>query len=67
VPEKPFTGFTEKLTAELAAPWAMEIELDDRLRVKSGAGGSGGVATEDEPPQPAQTEPSERRNAAGTP
>ncbi len=51
-PEKPFTGFTETVTAELVAPCEMEIEFDDRARVKSTAGGGGGGGgLEDEPPQ----------------
>jgi len=62
-------GFTETVTAELTAPCAMEIEFDDRFRVKSaaGGGGGGGAELEDEPPQLAQTDASERRTAAGTP
>jgi len=44
----------------------MEIEFADRLREKSATGGGGGVL-EDEPPQLAHTDASERRTAAGTP
>ena len=54
------------MTAELVAPCAIEMEFDDRLRVKSAVGGGGG-ALEEEPPQLAQTDASERRTAAGTP
>jgi hypothetical protein len=42
------------------------MEFDDRLRVKSAAGGGGG-ALEDVPPQLALTNASERSTAAGTP
>jgi len=44
----------------------MEIEFDDRPRVKSAAGGGGG-GFEEEPPQLAHTDAKERRTAAGTP
>jgi hypothetical protein len=44
----------------------MEIEFDDRLRLKSATGGGGGGGLEDEPPQPAHTDASEKRTAAGT-
>jgi len=54
------------LTAELVAPWVMEIEFDDRLREKSASGGGGGGPA-DEPPHPADINASERRTAAGTP
>jgi len=64
-PVKPFTAFTEMLTEGLVAPCAMEIEFDDKLRVKSGAGGGGGEL-EDAAPQPAQIRTSERRTVAGT-
>jgi len=39
------------LTAELVAPCKIEIELEDRFRVKSATGGGGG-GLEEEPPQP---------------
>ena len=52
-PAKPFSAFTETLTEGLVAPCGMEIEFDDKLRVKSGAGGGGGEL-EDAAPQPAQ-------------
>jgi len=57
--------FTEILTAGLAVPWVMEIELDERPTKKSATGGGGG-AFEDKPPQLAHTDASERRTAAGT-
>jgi len=44
----------------------MEIEFDDRPRVKSAAEGGGGVL-EDVVPQLAHTDARERRSAAGTP
>jgi hypothetical protein len=44
----------------------MEIEFDDRFRVKSAAGG-GGEEAENEPPQPSHIKASERRTADGTP
>ena len=65
-PAKPFSAFTETLTEGLVAPWAMEMEFDDRARVKSAKGGRGGVELEDAPPQPAQIHASERRTVAGT-
>ena len=65
-PAKPFSAFTETLTEGLVAPWAMEMEFDDRARVKSAKGGGGG-GLEDEPPQPTLVHTSERRTAAGTP
>jgi hypothetical protein len=42
----------------------MEMEFDDKLNEKSA---SGGGELEDEPPQPAHIDASERRTAAGTP
>jgi hypothetical protein len=55
------------LTAELAAPCAIEIEFDERFREKSAAGGGGGGMTEDEPPpQLAHINASERGTTAGT-
>jgi hypothetical protein len=54
----------EILRAGLAAPWMIEIEFDDRLREKSATGG-GSRAFEDEPPQLAHIDASERRTAAG--
>ncbi len=57
----------ETLTAELVAPWVMEIEFDDTLSEKSASGGGGGGELEDEPPQPAYMDASETRIAAGTP
>jgi hypothetical protein len=42
LPVKPFSGLTEILTAELAAPWITEIELGDKAMEKSGEGGGGG-------------------------
>jgi hypothetical protein len=66
-PEKPLSGFTETLMAELVAPCAMEMELEERLIEKSGAGGGGGEIEEEEPPQPAFMEAKERKSASGTP
>ncbi len=52
--------------AELAAACVIEIEFDDRFRVKSAAGGGGGKP-ENEPPQPSHNNASERRTGSGTP
>jgi hypothetical protein len=65
-PAKPFRELTETLTAELVAPCVMEMELEERLSEKSASGGGGG-GPEDELPQPAHIDASERRTAAGTP
>jgi len=65
-PEKPLSGFTETFTAELVAPWAMEIEFDERARAKSATGGGREIEVE-EPPQPAIAKVMERKTHSGTP
>ena len=52
--------------AELAAPCVIEMEFDERFRVKSAAGGGGGEL-ENEPPQPSHKNASERRTGSGMP
>jgi len=64
-PVRPFTAFAETLMEGLVAPCTMEIEFDDRLRVKSASGGGGGL--EHAPPQSAEIRASEGRTVAGTP
>jgi hypothetical protein len=62
-----FTGFTVTLTGGLAVPWVMEIESDDKFRVKSAAGGGGGGGAEEVLPHPAHTNARVGRIASGTP
>jgi hypothetical protein len=45
----------------------MEIEFDDKFRMKSAVGGGGGGGAEEVLPHPAPTSASRRRVANGTP